>query len=317
MKNKFLDISYRAIVIHIYVFVALVSLMSGLTVYFKNDRNLVILFAILSFVIALVYVAYIITVVIRFADRSFHNLVSRDKKNLIQGVATTFKNRKIIRAMTGGIFGAIINLSIALFYIALTAVYGSGFYLTVAILYLFSFSARIIMLSYGSSPNKKQETNAMVFAAIFTMLIGLMTLGIAIYIHLGRGTFYKNYFVIYIIAIYTFVKLIAAIRNFFKTRNNHNSKGTPLILISYSMITLSLALFSLYVLQVEMLNCFGSASDIQKYAPIGETIASIIIALGIYGVYKAIRSKIKLKKEEENQPIELDATEITELDNKN
>ena len=279
MKNSFLHPSSKVLLFHSYFLVFFSLGVTFLSISLHENQVALILSSIFGFLLVLSYLGYIVYGLIDFSKRSFQEA---NKWHVAKSLVK--KNAVLRRAFTSS-FGAIVNFFMASFYLIIAMIQGSGFYSLIGGLYLLSFSARIHLLFYGIDPDQKKEANALLFSSLFSFLIALSALGIALYVFLGHGTFQKNTLLLYGVAFYTFYRLIAAFMNFKKARKKQST-----MLLCYSEISLCLAIFSIYVLQVELLNAFGNG-DQATFAPIGFALAGLIFAISIYGFVLSILKK--------------------------
>ena len=96
-------------------------------------------------------------------------------------------------------------------------------------------------------------------------------------------------YMIYIVAAYTFYKIITAIIHFFKARRRDG-----LIVQAIRNINLVDAIYSVFVLQVSMIRAFGDGNDPLSNSVAGGAIALLILWISIHMIVQSYREKERL-----------------------
>ena len=280
MKQKLLHPSPRALIIHAYLLAVFSAVVALICVPAKGSVAAIVLLAVLVFPAILGYVGYLgYGMVAYFLER-----LKNAKK--LEMAKTIFRKNAIVLKVIGAFFGALINFLMAIVYFAIGAINGTFFYILIGILHLLAFSSRINLIFLGIDPDPEKQKKGLLFSSVFCFLIGLAALGVTLYVYFGEGNFQANGFLIFLIAFFTFWKFYGAIRGYIKAR-----KKNSLLLVGYAEIALSLALFSMFVLQVELINAFANNNQI-PFAWSGFVLCAAILAVGVLGIVKAARTKV-------------------------
>lgn len=120
------------------------------------------------------------------------------------------------------------------------------------------------------------------------MFLNLILTGIIILIIKQNRIIHYSGFLIYLVALYDFYQIIAAIINVVKYRKNHNP-----IVASSKCINLAVAMISMVSLEVALIYQFGNNDPNFKSlmtAPMGLAICLIDSFMGIYMILKANKS---------------------------
>lgn len=275
-----------ALLVHAYLIATLSVGLTLLCILVRPYTVGLIFLCIFSGLLLMAYFLYFGYGVFTYAK---HTLEEGDKSAYAKALV---KNKKVVSKAISALFGSIINYAMGLFYLVTSIGYGTYFYVWVAAIYLFAFSARITLLFVGIEPSGKKEAAALFFSSIFSLLIGLAAFGIALYVQLGKGEFQRHNVLLFVLVLFTLFKLLLGISSFFRLR-----KKKSLLLASYVEIGLSLAFFSLFVLLFEAFHSAGINDPLALAIP-GYLLSSLIIATSVFGFITAIKGK----KEEEPAP---------------
>ena len=286
MKEKLLHPSSKALVIHAYLLAAFTAVVAFIFVPAKGSVAAIVLLCVLALPLVAAYIGYLFYGVVDY----FLNRVKKAKK--LEMAKTFFRKNAMVRKVIGTFFGSLINFLMAIVYFVIGAVNGTFFYVLIGILHLLAFSSRINLLFLGIDPTAEKQKKGLLFSSIFCFLIGLAALGVTLYVYLGDGNFQANGFLIFMIAFFTFLKVFGAIRGYLKAR-----KKQSLLLVGYAGISLSLALFSVFVLQVELINAFGNNNQV-PFAWSGIILCLAILGVGVLGIVTAYRVKLPEPQEE-------------------
>lgn len=224
--------------------------------------------------------ALIITVarsinLIKWINKKLHSnkytsrlLTDRDLKNNIKLFSGTFFNNiyGMFKVITGIIYRSV--------WFGSTGVY----YLILGMMKL-SLIKHVIKRS-----NKKKQVNQYRNTGILIFLLNIVMVGMIVLMIKDKKSVIYPGFVIYAQAGYTFYILIVTIINIIKYRKDH----TPLIAASKS-ISLVAAIMSMFILQVAMINQFGTGENMDILNMISGSITSI--ATISIAVYMIINSK--------------------------
>ena len=116
---------------------------------------------------------------------------------------------------------------------------------------------------------------------MFDLLIAALA-GIVILINKADMSYEYAGLMIYFVAVYTFCKIISSIVQFFKAR-----KQDGLIVQAIRNINLVSAIYSVFVLQVSMIQAFGDGNDPISNSIAGGVVALLILLISIYMIVKS------------------------------
>ena len=287
MKEKILHPSSKALIIHAYALAAFSAVIAMILIPAKGSIAAIVLLSVFVFPTILGYVGYLGYGMVAY----FLGRLKKAKK--LEMAKTIFRKNAMVRKVVGAFFGALVNFIMAIIYFIIGAINGAFFYILIGILHLLAFSSRINLIFLGVDPDPEKERKGLLFSSIFCFLIGLADLGVTLYVYFGEGGFSVNGFLIFLIALFTFWKFYGAIRGYLKAR-----KKNSLLLVGYAEISLSLAFFSMFVLQVELINAFGNNNQ-APFAWSGFLLSAAILAVGVLGIVKAFKTQLPPKQEDE------------------
>ena len=299
MKEKLLHPELKTVIIGVYIYATLLSVSSFLLIPLKEFSltafRIVSITLLIVFILSFALLLYSLIDCLKRAILEFRKKSSSEKAGLVKGAV---KERKTVSSIFSSLFGILANFLMSALYLIYAATRGSYFYAMVALLYLLSFVARVHLLSYGLETEKKEQAKALRDSSIFSFLFAVVATVISIYVYVGAGSFEKNVFLLVIVSIFTFIKVLSAVHGFRKKR-----KKQATLLLSYAQIALVLALFSLFVLQVEIIVAYSGLDSLTRYAWTGFIIDSavfIVAAIGLFEAIKIIRAE-KQNSEPEDQ----------------
>lgn len=228
----------------------------------------------------------------------------------IEGLADRYQRlRRFIRDYRFRTFiatsvGLLINLAFAVFNGSIGFISRSPWYITLAVYYFSLSCMRFWTVNYGRRASGRktfagtQEKEIRIYKVssvnliLLTVVLGGMVI---LTVHSYGGRQYPG-IAIYIVALYTFIKVPLAVRNWLKTAK----MKTPL-LITIRSIGYADACVSVLSLQTAMLASFGDTEveDSQKLMNgiTGVILCVLVLGMGIYGVYQA--NKMRLQNREE------------------
>lgn len=188
------------------------------------------------------------------------------------------------RTLVFSVFSFIINIA----YVTLIAVpaimAGSVWYITIASYYL------LLILMKGNIFYSKKRYNTPVkqarayrYCGIMFILLTLAFSGIIVLIYTSNMYFEYAGLMIYVVAVFTFYKLVLAIYNIFKSKQQDD-----LYVQSIRNVNLISALVSVVVLQVAMIQEFSPENNTSiANALTGAGISAIILVIAILMIVKA------------------------------
>ncbi len=242
--------------------------------------------------------AYTLTVLIA----STPIIVRKGKSIILQNrYSSKIINDSTLRIRLKLYLGLFINLSYAIFKLSTGVLYGSSWFVSVAVYYFILGLNRFIVLrgvrDSLSCNSNEQEITELKYCRITGTLLLLLDLAISImasYMIYENETYYYPGMVIYVSAAYTFYRLVSATVNFIKLRKSHS----PLI-ISANSLDLSAAIMAIYILQTAMIARFSKATDTVWILNTITGTAVFILVLGI-AIHLIITSTVKLKNKKDN-----------------
>ena len=199
--------------------------------------------------------------------------------------------------------GTVINISFAIFKFLAGIYYNSTFFLAIGVYYAVLSIIRFTLIHRDRKTNKLSENQIFMqwktyrLCGILLMLLNLTMTGMVFQIIWQNKFFSYPGFVIYIIAAYTFYRLIITIIRLIK-----NKQPNP-ILLGARAVDLSISLMSLFSLQTAMFNSFSSdaSKDMQRLMNIftGGAVCLGVVLISIFMIIKATK-KIKTNTEAQN-----------------
>lgn len=199
-----------------------------------------------------------------------------------------------------------VNAAYAVFNLVYGIFFRSYWYVAIAGYYIIlSVMRGIIVLTdrrykkLGLNGAELAEKNAVIYRNTGIMLLLLtVALNVVLWLMTGYGYgFYYRDMLIYVAATYTVVKMTLAVRNIVKVKKNDFDLSVGAV----RNINVAAALMSLLALQTAMLSAFSEegADYSLGTSALGTCICAFTFALGIYMIIKGIRTKKKLKANEE------------------
>ena len=182
----------------------------------------------------------------------------------------------VLQAVVGIVARSVWNITIAVFYFVLIALKGIVF-----------FCDR----KYKENTAKLIKTYR-ACGYMFNLLTVALA-GIVILINKADMSYEYAGYMIYIVAAYTFYKIITAIIHFFKARRRDG-----LIVQAIRNINLVSAIYSVFVLQVSMIQAFGDGNDPLSNSIAGGAVALLILLISIYMIVKSHSAEKQISKKE-------------------
>lgn len=175
----------------------------------------------------------------------------------------------VLQAVVGIVARSVWNITIAVFYFVLIALKGIVF-----------FCDR----KYKENTAKQIKTYR-ACGYMFDLLIAALA-GIVILINKADMSYEYAGLMIYFVAVYTFCKIISSIVQFFKAR-----KQDSLIVQAIRNINLVSAIYSVFVLQVSMIQAFGDGNDPISNSIAGGVVALLILLISIYMIVRSYKEE--------------------------
>ena len=175
----------------------------------------------------------------------------------------------VLQAVVGIVARSVWNITIAVFYFVLIALKGIVF-----------FCDR----KYKENTAKQIKTYR-ACGYMFDLLIAALA-GIVILINKADMSYEYAGLMIYFVAVYTFCKIISSIVQFFKAR-----KQDSLIVQAIRNINLVSAIYSVFVLQVSMIQAFGDGNDPLSNSIAGGVVALLILLISIYMIVRSYKEE--------------------------
>jgi len=237
-----------------------------------------------------------ITGVVRLVRRGIekHPLV---KKALDIPLISRYLREDLFRAKAALYQGFFINILYAGIKMFSGILYGSVWFVTLAVYYILLAVMRASLLHYVRKAGKRKasEWNRYRLCGIMLLFMNIALAGIVILVvHQNSGFEYPGV-LIYVMAMYAFYAAITAVRNVVKFRRY----GSP-VMSAAKVINLTAALVSMLSLETAMLTQFGAADDpMFRQIMTASTVAGIsMIVLGM-AVFMIVRATKQLKQEKE------------------
>lgn len=197
-----------------------------------------------------------------------------------------YKQKSIIVTRTSMYSSFIFNLTYGIFKLGIGIYYKSWWFLTFAVYYLLLCFMKLSVAK--NIDDRKREYMILKRTGIALLFLNLILTGIIILIIKQNRIIHYSGFLIYLVALYDFYQIIAAIINVVKYRKNHNP-----IVASSKCINLAVAMISMVSLEVALIYQFGNNDPNFKSlmtAAMGLAICLIDSFMGIYMILKANKS---------------------------
>lgn len=274
----------------------------GLVIYALAAENVNPMIAYLSyFVSAYAFTITItgITGVVRFIRRGIakHPLV---KKALGIPLVSRYLREDMFRAEVALYQGFFINLLYAGIKMFSGILYGSVWFITLAVYYILLTVVRASLLDHvrKSGKNKISEWKRYRLCGIVLLFMNAALTGIVILVvHQNSGFEYPG-ILIYVMAMYAFYAAITAVWNVAKFRRY----GSP-VMSAAKVINLTAALVSMLSLETAMLTQFGAAGDpmFRKImtASTGAGISVIVVGMAVFMIVRSTKQLRHIKWEKE------------------
>ena len=186
--------------------------------------------------------------------------------------------------------GFVLNAAYAALQAAVGIAARSVWNITVAAFYLLLIALKGIVLFRGRSGRGGAESEIAIYRTCgwLVNLFPVMIAGIVVLANKADMNDPYAGMMIYAAALYTFCKIASSVFQFWKARRQDR-----LTVQAIRNINLVSALFSVLVLQVSMIQAFGSQEDLAVNGVTGGVVALLVLAVGICMIVKAYRLRRK------------------------
>ena len=182
----------------------------------------------------------------------------------------------VLQAVVGIVARSVWNIAIAVFYFVLIALKGIVFF-----------------CDRKYKENTAKQIKIYRACGYMFNLLTVALAGIVILINKADMSYEYAELMIYFVAVYTFCKIISSIVQFFKAR-----KQDILIVQMIRNINLVSAIYSVFVLQVSMIQAFGDGNDPLSNSIAGGVVALLILLVSIYMIVKSHKTENQISKKE-------------------
>lgn len=202
-----------------------------------------------------------------------------------------FKNKHLMTTLSISV-GAFYNTGYVIFALVSAYFLKSTWYLVFAFYHLtFAIAKHYLGHHLRSDKTEHGNWNTYRWVGIFILFAAFIFHIMVIYVsHHDDQIYARSPFLLYIIALATFINIITAILSLIQNRKFHS-----LQLKASKNISFSSSLFSIFFLQVMMVREFGTADSPQKIAfmniTLGSVVFGILVILGTYMFIKARKEK--------------------------
>ena len=282
------------------------SIAGAMLLLFADQSKLWIeLLSYLFYALAAITLGYSVYTVILVAPRAKQQVLAAMRRNpLLSRLLESFGFRTVIFASVS----LVINIGYAVFNGVVAILSWSGWYAVFAVYYFLLTLLRSGIVLYhrkkaknaSSLEDVRKQREAEIakyrFCGVLLVIMPIcLSFAILLMVSKGRGYSYMG-LMIYVVAAYTFYKIIAAIVNMIKAR-----KSDDLTVRALRHVTLADAMVSILGLQTAMFHSFGGDLDTGlANALTGGAVCALTAALGVYMLIGAHQKKKELQKEFEN-----------------
>ena len=191
--------------------------------------------------------------------------------------------------------GFIVNIAYAVLQAVVGIVARSVWNITIAVFYfvLIALKSIVFFCDRKYKENTAKQIKTYRTCGYLFNLLTVALAGIAILINKADMSYEYAGYMIYIVAAYTFYKIITAIIHFFKARRRDG-----LIVQAIRNINLVSAIYSMFVLQVSMIQAFGDGNDPLSNSIAGGVVALLILLVSIYMIVKSHKTENQISKKE-------------------
>ena len=187
--------------------------------------------------------------------------------------------------------GLIVNIAYAVWLTVVGVLVRSVWNIAIAVFYfvLIALKGIVFFCDRKYKENTAKQIKTYRSCGYMLNLLTVALAGIVILINKAVMSYEYAGYMIYIVAAYTFYKIITAIIHFFKARRRDG-----LIVQAIRNINLVDAIYSVFVLQVSMIRAFGDGNDPLSNSVAGGAIALLILWISIHMIVQSYREKERL-----------------------
>lgn len=191
--------------------------------------------------------------------------------------------------------GFLVNIAYAVLLTVVGIVARSVWNITIAVFYFVLIVLKGIVFFCDRKYKDNTAKQIKIYRACGYMfnLLTVALAGIVILINKADMSYEYAELMIYFVAVYTFCKIISSIVQFFKAR-----KQDILIVQTIRNINLVSAIYSVFVLQVSMIQAFGDGNDPLSNSIAGGVVALLILLVSIYMIVKSHSAEKQISKKE-------------------
>lgn len=237
--------------------------------------------------------AYFIYTIVYFVKKIKGKLFTKLKKHK---KAKIFLENADIRAIIYAFFGFLINVGYVAFQLVMGIITGSVWYITISVYYLIliGIKSAIIFRQKKHKQNEHMAVKTYRQTGIMYIFLAFAMFAIMVLVNETNMSFKYAGIMIYVVAIYTFIKIITAIVQTVKARKNNN-----FYIKSIRNTNLVSALYSLLVLQVAMFQAFAKSINTKLFNNITTlAVAVIIFSMSVYMIIKSNMQKKQLQNKD-------------------
>lgn len=264
----------------------------GLVIYALADENAEPVITYIAYFLsayALIITVTGITGIVRFIRRGLngHPLV---RKAMDIPMVSRYLREEMFRAETGLYQGFFINLFYAGIKMISGILFGSLWFVTLAVYYILLAVMRASLLHYvrKTGKDKDAEWRRYRLCGVILLFMNVALAGIVILVVRQNSGFEYPGMLIYVMAMYAFYAAITAVRNVVKFRRY----GSP-VMSAAKVINLTAALVSMLSLETAMLTRFGAANDPMfrqiMTASTGAGICVIVVGMAVFMLLRSTR----------------------------
>lgn len=282
--KKFLHPSYAIIIIELFIFLFLVDVALTLTSFFPILMNMAYWIPV-GIILGISFI-YLIYSIIDFSHRSLMDMGGYRKF-----LARVHKEKRF-RRMATSYLGSFLNLAMTIAYFAYGYVTDTLFYLIAAQYLFIGFIGRVYLLYNAFYKRHDKELHGFRLSSWLTLFMGMAMQGITFAYTISDITIRKSLVMTIGIGIYAIIKIISAFSSL-----KASFKNKDLTLLSFCLISMSLAFYSLFMLIITVPDA-PNRVDVSRpeHTYVGFIFASVmmVIALLCLIYYHKIKKGIAL-----------------------
>ncbi len=284
--KKLLHPTYGILIIELLLFLASVDVILVVSSVLSLSRN--VAYNVGCGIFAALFLIYLLYVLTDYAIRFLKPY------GTLKELIYKYFHDKYFRRICNSYVGSLVNFGMSIFYIVLSYIHHLEFYTMAAHFFLIAFIGRIYLLYNSFNDKKEKALHGQFLCSLFTLVLGIGMQAITIFCVLRHFSVMKNRILVLAIALYTFIKFVSAIVSFISSRREHN-----LQLLSYSMLSVALAFYSMFMLVITIPVVFAEEDVVKDFTFFGFVFAGIIMLVAIAGLiyhHKIKTGKIQLQE---------------------